>query len=188
MACSNKELEGCSVAASDGDVGHVRDVRFDDGQWRIEQLVVDTGGWLAGRRTSIPAQSVRRLDRQARRLEAALTRDQIEHASGDASGELRSGAELSGCAAIATDGSIGHVDEFLFDEQSWQIQAVVIDTRSWWPGGQVLVDAGAIDAIDWGGRELRLALTREAVRSMHPYRPPERVKGEDEGLRNVTLR
>lgn len=247
MACSTKELNGYSIATSDGEIGHVQDVYFDDRHWTIRHVVVDTGGWITGRQVLVSPHSIQRLDRQERRLEVALTRHQIEQAPGvdtelpvsrqhayddyfgypyywlgtgvwgeaaypmlhradamaaggaetaqrvaakreDADPHLRSAREVSGYAAVGTDGSIGQVEEFLFDERSWQIQAAVVDTRTWWPGGQVLVDIGAIEVVDWSRRELRLALTREAVRSMHPYRPPGRVKSEEELMRNVTLR
>ena len=43
-------LEGCTVEASDGEVGTVKDILFDDEAWRIRWVVVDTGTWLTGRK------------------------------------------------------------------------------------------------------------------------------------------
>ena len=31
----------------------------------------------------------------------------------------------------ATDGDIGHVDDFLLEESSWQIRYLVVDTSNW---------------------------------------------------------
>jgi len=42
------ELYGNKLAASDGDIGHVKDFYFDDKIWVIRYLVADTGSWLTG--------------------------------------------------------------------------------------------------------------------------------------------
>src|SRR5271154_2724857 len=46
-------LEGCAVGASDGQVGTVKDILFDDEAWRIRWGVVDTGTWLTGRKVLV---------------------------------------------------------------------------------------------------------------------------------------
>ncbi|MEP7246109.1 MAG: PRC-barrel domain-containing protein [Gammaproteobacteria bacterium] len=43
-------LKGSRVRASDGEIGKVTDVYFDDEDWVVRYLVVDTGDWLIGRR------------------------------------------------------------------------------------------------------------------------------------------
>lgn len=50
MLVTVKDLEGYAIHASDGDIGHVRDVYFDDQTWVVRYLAVDTGGWLTGRK------------------------------------------------------------------------------------------------------------------------------------------
>ena len=39
----------------------------------------------------------------------------------------------------ATDGEIGHVEDFLVEDSSWAIRYMIVDTRNWWPGRKVLV-------------------------------------------------
>lgn len=46
---SLKQLYGLKLAASDGDIGHVKDFYFDDQRWAVRYVVVDTGSWLPGR-------------------------------------------------------------------------------------------------------------------------------------------
>jgi hypothetical protein len=46
-------LVGRRVEASDGDVGRVDDVYFDDESWTLRYLVLKTGGWLSGRKVLI---------------------------------------------------------------------------------------------------------------------------------------
>jgi len=43
----------------------------------------------------------------------------------------------------ASDGDIGHVEDFYFDDQQWAIRYVVADTGSWLSGRLVLVSPHA---------------------------------------------
>lgn len=83
MLRSVKDLDGCELAARDGTIGHVREVYFDDHQWVVRHLVVDTGGWLSGRRVLIPPHAVRgAADGRQRVLDVDLTRQQVQDAPG----------------------------------------------------------------------------------------------------------
>jgi len=44
-----KELYGRKLGAIDGDIGHIHDFYFQDTNWAVRYLVVDTGPWLSGR-------------------------------------------------------------------------------------------------------------------------------------------
>src|SRR3569832_2210711 len=50
MLRRNKELTGSKLAALDGEIGHVKDIYFDDQSWTVRYLVADTGHWLPDRR------------------------------------------------------------------------------------------------------------------------------------------
>lgn len=50
MLKSVEELRGYTVQATDGDVGSVAEFFFDDDNWTVRYLVVDTGSWLMGRK------------------------------------------------------------------------------------------------------------------------------------------
>ena len=52
---------------------------------------------------------------------------------------LRSIKQLHGAKLGASDGEIGHVKDFYFDDQNWAVRYVVADTGSWLPGRQVLI-------------------------------------------------
>ncbi|MDB6112945.1 MAG: hypothetical protein JWR69_4695 [Pedosphaera sp.] len=79
MLRSIKQLYGNKIAASDGDIGHVKDFYFDDQNWAIRYLVMDTGSWLAGRKVLISPHSLGRLDQAEQVLRVSLTRQQIEN-------------------------------------------------------------------------------------------------------------
>lgn len=79
MLRSQKDLEKCVIAATDGDVGKVNDLYFDDDAWAIRYLVVDTGTWLSSRKVLISPISIQKPDWTAHRLAAAITRDQVKN-------------------------------------------------------------------------------------------------------------
>ena len=237
MLYSARQLNGWKLAARDGGIGHAREVYFDDDRWVIRHVVVDTGGWLSGRRVLISPHSVQGLDADQGELRLALTQRQIEEAPGieadrpvsrqqersyydyygypyywagpglwgteaypmaadtplssdtpateagergeEGDPHLRSSDEVRGYRIEATDGEIGHIDDFLFDERTWQIRFVVADTQNWLPGRLVLLSPEWITEIDWNRRHVKVKVTREAVRLSPPYQRHSRLS-EDE--------
>jgi len=79
MLRSLKDLERYTVAASDGDLGRVVDFLFDDEQWVVRHLIVETGGFLAGRRVLISPISFRRADWSNRCFHVNLTMDLVKN-------------------------------------------------------------------------------------------------------------
>jgi sporulation protein YlmC with PRC-barrel domain len=69
-------FKGLTIAATDGDIGSVNDLYFDDLSWTIRYLVVDTGTWLPGRQVLISPLSVRRVDDK---ILVDLTRNQVQN-------------------------------------------------------------------------------------------------------------
>lgn len=81
----------------------------------------------------------------------------------DARVELRRASDLRSCTIAATDGEIGSLDDVYFDDQSWTVRHLVVDTGTWLPGRRVLVPPHAVQAIDLGGRRIRTCLTKQQV-------------------------
>ncbi|MEO8766933.1 MAG: PRC-barrel domain-containing protein, partial [Nitrosospira sp.] len=77
---------------------------------------------------------------------------------------LRSIKDLEGFAAEATDGLIGHVKDFYFDDEAWTIRFLVVETGAWLEGRKVLISPVAIGVPDWVRRLLPVSVTREQVR------------------------
>jgi len=67
-----------TIGATDGDLGSVRDVYFDDGTWTVRYLVVHAGDWFPGRRMLVSPISIRSSDPDRRTLRVALTMRQVE--------------------------------------------------------------------------------------------------------------
>lgn len=74
-----KDLLGYSIHATDGDIGKVIDLYFDDERWAVRYLVVDTGGWLTGRKVLISPRAVTEANRDDKVLPVSLTKDQVKH-------------------------------------------------------------------------------------------------------------
>jgi uncharacterized protein YrrD len=82
---------------------------------------------------------------------------------------LRSTEALTGYAIEATDGELGHVDDFIVDDETWAIRYLVIDTRNWWPGKKVLVSPRWIEQISWSEEKIVFNLSRKSIQQAPEY-------------------
>ncbi len=78
---------------------------------------------------------------------------------------LRSTNASTGYHLHATDGEIGHVDDFLIGQESWRIRYLLVDTSNWIGGRSVVVACDALEGIDRSRGVLRLSVTRDAIRN-----------------------
>ena len=79
MLNNANHLKGLAIQATDGEIGTVDQLYFDDESWAIRYLTVKTGGWLGGRRVLISPIAVAHSDWPAKRLYVALTKKQVEN-------------------------------------------------------------------------------------------------------------
>jgi hypothetical protein len=77
MLHSVKDLENATISATDGQIGHVKDVYFDDELWVARYLVVNTGFWLTGRLVLISPISLRKPDWLGKTFPAVITKEQV---------------------------------------------------------------------------------------------------------------
>ena len=85
---------------------------------------------------------------------------------------LRSTEELRGYAVRATDGDIGKVHGFYFDDRVWTIRYLVLDTGNWFEGRRVLLPTAALGMPDWAKQVFPVSLTAPAGQSsLHPPQP-----------------
>jgi len=82
---------------------------------------------------------------------------------------LRSVDAVTSYHIHASDGEIGHVEDFLIEDGDWGIHYLVVDTKNWWPGKKVLIAPGLVEAIDWNARSVTLAVSRKKVKASPPY-------------------
>ncbi len=82
---------------------------------------------------------------------------------------LRSTHELKGYAIHATDGEIGDVTDFLFDEDAWNITFVVVKTGSWFSKKKVLLSPAWIKEVKWNMQEVTVDVTMDKVENSPEY-------------------
>src|SRR5690606_7856670 len=232
-----KAIRGSSIHASDGELGRVDDLLFDDEKWVVRYLVVDTGSWLTGRKVLISPIAVRRIDWEHGTVVVDLTRREVEQspdvstdrpvsrqqelrlfeyygyqpywwgygtwgvgmypgalapvlgASGLAARNepcaepvaadetpekkpdphLRSMREVIGYHLRARDGDLGHVEDFVLDDTTFELVALIVDTRNFWPSKSVLISPKQVTHVSWPERRVGVSLTRARVRGEPPF-------------------
>ncbi|MDB5797247.1 MAG: PRC-barrel domain containing protein [Paucimonas sp.] len=244
MLHSLKALDGFKIAATDGELGHVRDIYFDDQKWTVRYFEVDTGGWLSGRNVLLSPASVEGVDWDNERLLVKLTRAQVENSPGldtalpvsrqhelalsryygtphywngpfiwgytafpmlvdpipwdpttdqlaaqpvdeqPAEGDphLRTKDEVVGYQIQASDGVVGHVEDFLFDPRDWSIRLMLVDTRDWLPGRHVLISPARIRAVIWEEKAVQVRASRGEIENSPEYdtrNPPDGAAADE---------
>ena len=76
---------------------------------------------------------------------------------------LRSIKQICGDKLSASDGEIGHVKDFYFDDQCWAVRYVIADTGNWLAGRLVLISPYAIQKLLTGEKVLPVNLTRKQI-------------------------
>jgi hypothetical protein len=67
--------------------------------------------------------------------------------------------------------AIGHIEDFLFNPQTWVIRYIAVDTRNVFPGKHVLIAPDWIDRVSWSARRAHVQVTRDAVKESPEYDP-----------------
>lgn len=126
-------------------------------------------GMLAPALFDDPAQEARQQEERAR-----AAQDDDQH--------LRSARHVRGYHIQGRDDSIGHIEDFLIDDQTWQIRHLVVDTSNWWFGKKVLLPPEWAQKISWGERRVHVDLPRDAIKSAPPWEPAAGLDAQYETL------
>jgi hypothetical protein len=101
--------------------------------------------------------------------EAVLEKAYSQEQTGDPN--LRSANEVIDYYIQANDGDIGHVEDFIIDDQSWTIRYMIVDTRNWLPGKKVLVSPQWIKEVSWTDSTVHVDLSRDQIKNSPEYDP-----------------
>lgn len=82
---------------------------------------------------------------------------------------LRSTKDADGHTIEALDGEVGHVEDFVVDDETWTIRYLIVATRNWWPGKKVLIATRSVDRISWQESRVYLRLKRETIQKSPEY-------------------
>lgn len=223
MLRSVKSLKNYSLAAKDGHIGHLLTLYFDDQNWSVKYLVVDTGNWLPGKKILLTSNVVGEPDWADKSIFVSLTKNQIltsptldtnipvseQHKKHENifqgamhffihnetqkqksfAEELRietdvpeMGAEildikhdevhgksfdphLRSCQRIkgyhiqTLDKELGHIEDFIIDDETWEIKQIVVATKNWVPGRMVMCPPDLVTQIDCEVSKICLNIT-----------------------------
>ena len=90
---------------------------------------------------------------------------------------LQNTKDLIGYKLAASDGGIGHIQDFYFDDKSWAVRYVVADTGGWLTGRMVLLAPRSFGRLELDGKSLCVNLTRKQIEASPPiksHRPVSR--------------
>jgi hypothetical protein len=88
---------------------------------------------------------------------------------------LRSARSLAGYQVDATDGEIGHIEDYMANDQSWLLHFMIVDTRNCLPGRRVLISPQWIERVEWGASKVLVGLSREASLAAPSLIPSSRL-------------
>jgi uncharacterized protein YrrD len=170
------DLRRLTIEATDGNLGSVVDLCFDERSWTIRYLVVDAGSWFPDHWVLISPISVCIWAPDPSILRSAVSKTQVkisaeahipngrqerrpqqyalEHAIRDralAGGEahLQVATAAIGYTLQTEDGTIGHVEDIVVDDKAWTIRYLLVDTTNKWAGKRVLVAPEWLTAVSW---------------------------------------
>ena len=213
-----------TVHAVDGDIAQLEQFYFDDDEWVVRYLVLDTTKWGGLGKVLIKPVSVRRVYWQSRTLDVELTKEEVINSpsteahrpvSRQRDGELRcdrpywtgaglwglgyqsavlisgraienmrrrvrleqatdeyhlrSSLEVIGYHIKAIGGDVGHVEDFIVDDRTWTIRNLLINTRNWFRGKNVLISSQKIDRIDWSEAKVYVTLSRRVIKAIAEF-------------------
>ncbi|GJL66955.1 MAG: hypothetical protein NPIRA05_19260 [Nitrospirales bacterium] len=108
----SETIQGKTIKATDGEIGHCVDLLFDERYWTARYLVVQTGSWLLGKKVIVPIISVEHVDPDTGEIEVKLSREKIENAPDietDAPVSRRQEMSISDYYAHGYYWSLGHM-------------------------------------------------------------------------------
>ncbi|MEP7382105.1 MAG: PRC-barrel domain-containing protein [Gemmatimonadota bacterium] len=82
---------------------------------------------------------------------------------------LQSSSAIKGYHVHATDAEIGHVEDYLIEDETWAIRYLVIDTSNWWLGKKVLLSPAWVERVSWQESQIFIQLDRERIKQAPEY-------------------
>jgi hypothetical protein len=93
---------------------------------------------------------------------------------------LRSAGEVRGYHIQGSDDVVGHVEDFILDDETWAVRYLVIDTSNWWFGKKVLVDPRWATRVSWQEQKVHVDLSRQAIKNSPEWDPTALINREYE--------
>jgi uncharacterized protein YrrD len=226
---ANQSYAG-KLSAIDGKCGHVKDFYFDDLQWVVRYVVVDTGFWLSGHLVLLSPCAVENFFQDGDSIRVNLNRQKIEasppieahqpvtrqfeekyhdyydwpsyweaggmwgaagldmpapprvHPSHQQPREnparhgddphLRSTKALTGYQIHMDEEEIGHVSDFMIDDENWAICHLVVQTGHWFSRKEIVISPRNIARISDEDSAVYVNITKDAILNAREYLLP----------------
>jgi uncharacterized protein YrrD len=84
---------------------------------------------------------------------------------------LRSMKEVMGYRVRATDSEIGHIEDFVLDDDCSRILFLTIDLEEWILGKQVLLSPRVVSKINWATSRVQVEVSRRVIEASQEYKP-----------------
>jgi hypothetical protein len=137
-------------------------------------MLTGDGMGFGGIDTAYPREQVA-LDEEARYARECRGANDDQH--------LRSCEAVKGYHIHAIDGDVGHVEDFLVDDQTWAIRYLIVNTSNWWVGHQVLVATEWIEEVSWMQSKITTTLNRQQIKDAPAYDSQRLLnRGDEEGI------
>jgi sporulation protein YlmC with PRC-barrel domain len=217
-------LTRLSVNATDAHLGHVKDVLFDDQDFVVRYLALDTSQWMPlSKKVLISPISVKEINLDdvsaqlslseklvkdsppldahkpvCREYEEVLfkyfgygyywvgpgawgefahptelanfdpeTKKAFEEQNKPKHNHLRSVREIIGYNVCTNGESIGHISDFVVDQDTWSITHLEVELGNWLPGGKrVRLDVNHCEKIDWPSHAAYLTVSKDMLEQM----------------------
>jgi uncharacterized protein YrrD len=98
-------------------------------------------------------------------------RDASREAESLSAQHLRSTKEVMGYRVHATDSEIGHIEDFVLDDDCSRILFLTIDLGEWISGKKVLLSPRVVSKIDWATSRVEVEVSRRAIEASQEYKP-----------------
>jgi len=173
MLLSTHALEGFTLHAYDGDIGHVDYLFFDDKQWKLRYLAVKTGNWLSGRKVLISPVAIVQCDLKEKAIHVSLSKEQVRNSpEADLAAPVSrhferdyfdyytwpyywSGSDIWGA---------GHVRDFILESDTWTIQKIVVESGHWPSAKTFHLRPALVDDISWSRRIVEISIEAEKLK------------------------
>ena len=111
---------------------------------------------------------------------SATEQEMLARERDSADPNLRSARDVMGYYLQATDGDLGHVEDFLVDAETWAIRYCIVDTRNWLPGRKVLVSPEWIQRVSWEESKVYVDLSKRHIEAAPEFDPSVPLAREHE--------
>ena len=95
---------------------------------------------------------------------------------------LRSAHEVGSYAIHATDGDIGHIVDFIIDDENWAIRYLIVATHNWWPGKRVLISTVWIKEVNWSESKVFVYLSKDIIQQSPEFTDDSAISRDYEVL------